>query len=128
MPHYTVKHLTDKAVIWSWDGEEVDDYGDPKVGAATEFSCRWENVDEEFTTADGSVIRIVANVIVNSEVPVGSIVYEGPLSNIVGTGTTDTIQNLKEVKAYTRVENIKGRHTRRILKLAKFHDTLPDLA
>jgi len=108
-----------KAVLWAADG--FDDYGEPKVDAAEQIDCRWENVNREVAGPNGTPIAIEAEVVVDKAVAVGSRMWLGELKDYTAADTKLVVVAQREIP------DVKARHFRRVCLLARASDTLPTL-
>jgi hypothetical protein len=116
------RSLYQKAVLWMYNSD--DEYGDPKVDASVEISCRWEKRRSQSVDAEGNAIAVEAEVMVDREIKVDSILWKGEKNDYDASTATDYMQ----VKVYDEVPDVKNRFVERIVKLAKWGDTLPSLA
>lgn len=123
MTHFTVRHLNQKVVYWSWDGESTNEYGEPNnIGSPAQLNVRWEKKDEETQDANGNIVKTEIRAAVNQAITIGSLFWLGALADIPNSPT-----DIYQVMISERIPTVKGRHTRRILKLARYSDVLPDL-
>lgn len=125
MPSLEVASLHQKAVLWAAAApadREVDSHGERKVYAAVELKVRWEEGLTEAIDPNGQVVALDAVVIVDRDVEVGSIMWEGEL----GTEEDPPI-SLKEVVSFSKTPDIKGRKFRRVCGLRRYSDELPPL-
>lgn len=121
MPALELSGRHQKAVLWAANG--YDDYGQPEVDAAIEITVRWETGLREAIGPQGGPIAFDGLAVVDREIAVGSIMWLGALAALPSPAT-----DLKQVVDYTETPDIKARAIRRTVKLAKYSDTLPDLA
>lgn len=119
MTRLATRRLHQKAVLWSNTGK--NNYGEVTVGTATEINVRWEETQSDITDANGQTVAVTAEVAVDREITVGSIMWEGAEADL-----PDAPTNLKQVLSYQEVPDIKGRTFRRIVLLGKYGNTLPD--
>lgn len=125
MPSLEVGSLKQKAVLWAAAApasREYDDYGERKVYPEVGINVRWEEGLTEQIDSTGQAIAVDAIVVVDQDIEVGSILWEGEL----GTQASIPI-NLKEVVSFSKVPDIKGRKFRRVCGLRKYSDELPTL-
>ena len=125
MPSIETADRHQKAVYWAANG--FDDYGEPKVDAAIDLNVRWENVDMETVDVKGNTIAIDAVVVIDRVIPVGSIFWEGQLSDIPGTSNVPAA-DFRQVVKFSSIPDIKGRNIRRLVYLRRLSDELPALA
>lgn len=127
VPAFETMDLHDSAVLWTAAG--TDGYGQPTVDAPAEIPCRWMYKQKEVVGPNGTPIAIDAQLVVKQAVAVGSIVWEGTLEDLPGTGTDYTpTSGIMKVIGVDRAEDVKGRVMRRTLNLVRYTDSLPALA
>lgn len=114
--------LYQKALLWAANG--VNDYGQYKVDAKVEIDVRWQEERRQGINAQGDPIAIEATVVVDREIAVGSVMWQGSEEDLV----TNPPTGLKQVLSYRKIPDIKSRSFRRVVILGKLSDTLPDLA
>lgn len=119
MPPIETAGRHQKAVLWRADG--FDAYGNVLLLDAHEIDVRWEEGRKEAVSPDGSPVAIDAYVVVDREVPIGSVLWLGALADLPSPPT-----NLKRVEFYLDVPDIKGRISHKTLALMKYSDDLPD--
>lgn len=122
MPPLESLDLYDRAVLMEYIRQ--DDYGQPLVREAEEIDCQWEDTESESRDAKGNVITIDATVVVNREIPVGSIIWQGEIVDWLGTGSgggSDPV--LMRVASVSAIHDIKARFYRRVLYLQRFRGT-----
>lgn len=127
MPPIEIDGLYHKAVLWVKAGEDADN--EPVFDSAVEIDCRWNNTQKEMTAADGTTILIDALVVVDRDIPVGSLLWEGELEDWLGTGSDDNATStLMEVRTYAkRTKDIRSRYIRRTVGVSKYKDVIPEL-
>ena len=118
MPAIETDCLTQEAVLLAKTGHDL--YGKATVAAAVEIKVRWESKEEMVPTPDGSVVSLMATVVVDRAIEKGSVMWLGKLINFSSPYT-----NLHEVWASKSVPDIKGRVSRRVVQLIRFTDKLP---
>lgn len=123
MPPIETAELSQKAVLWAGPSAptEYDDYGEPKVDAAVEIDCRWEERIQEVTGPNGTPVQSAAEVVVDRDVAVGSRMWLGQIDDYVSTYTKLV------VLAFDKVPDLKGVEYRRVAYLGRGSTTLPDL-
>lgn len=110
-----------KAVLWAANG--FDDYGEPKVDAAVEIDVRWEEKLQEAVDPNGNTVAVDAVAVVNQDIVVGSIMWLGKKDDLA-TPPVD----LKQVMAFNKIPDVKGRVFRRTVDLVRYSNELPGLA
>lgn len=86
MPHITKKYRREAFVMWRASGT-YDNFGNPIIYDPVEILGRWENVNREVRSVDGSVVACDALVYVKVDVPVQSIFWRGALADLPATPT-----------------------------------------
>lgn len=127
MPPIETAWRYDKAVLWpvlTKLGRIVtDSHGRPRVSTnPVELDVRWEDTETEALDPEGNTVRIDATVVVDREIVPGSLMRKGELADWTGTGSGNEDTEVMVVKTYQRVEDIKGRHVRRVVGLARFRN------
>jgi len=118
MPSIETTNLNQYAVLW--EAGSLDDYGELKVSSPVEIPCRWEYKQEEVSDPLSGTTVSEATVYVNQSIGIGSILWEGALADLPVTPT-----NLKRVAAVGRIPDVKGKKTRRFVRLVTYSNTLP---
>lgn len=111
-------------VFWERIGDDA--YGHPLLSSPIELRVRWENVQVEFLTPDGQPIKVDALVIVTRDIPVGSILWLGRLSDLEDQQTN--ITNLMLCIGMDNIPDIKGRVFRRTARMKRYTDNLPTVS
>lgn len=116
-------HLKQKATYLAANGT-VDVYGKQKLSTAIEIEVRWEEKSENILEPDGTVTAVTDVVIVDRDIPVRSIMWLGSLLDFNNRAThTD----LREVYKFDKTPDIKGRNFRRVCKLVRHSNQLPEV-
>ena len=110
------RHQT--AMLWPASGQ--GDYGKHKVTAPIQIKVRWEDRQSETVDSQGNTIGTNATVVVDRVIAVGSIMWLGKKDDLA-----DPPVNLKEVVDYSAIPDVKGRKTRRVVKLVRHSNKLP---
>jgi hypothetical protein len=121
MPSIETDCRHQKAVYWAASGTDIE--GEVTLAAAVELSVRWENTDTQVLDAQGNPVAISAVVVVDRDIPVGSIFWEGKQSAL-----PSPVTDLLRVEEFKSIPDVKGRNSRKTVLLSKYSDTLPDLA
>ena len=111
----------EKACLYAYS--DRDDNGQLIVDAAVEIDCRWEFVQREILISPGVRSRVDAQVAVDQEIALGSILWRGSLDDLPTTPT-----DLYEVVGRKEAKDMRGVETRRELLLMRYGDTLPTLS
>ena len=121
MPQLEVSDLGQKAVLWAFSS--YNKAGDPVVSAAVEIDVRWQAKRKQVIDALGNPIILEAQVAVDREIAVNSILWKGELDD-----APDPPTNLFQVVAYNEVPDVSFKSTRRVVDLTRYSDTLPTTA
>lgn len=113
------------AIVWARTGQ--DRYGEPTRDGGTEIRARWEWKKSSGMDAQANKVLLDAQVVVDRDIPLYSIMFEGRLTDFIGTGSGDPGQDLVEVLTIDIVPDINGREYRRTLGVKKFRGTLPEV-
>lgn len=128
MPPIEHMDMTETAVLWTKTGETR--YSDPLVASPQEVAARWEKTARDAAGPNGSTLTLDASVALKVNVPDGSILYLGQLSDLTGTGTGTGDYPADGTPLYvvvTRDEayDLKGRVVRHEYGLQRYRGTLP---
>ena len=123
MPHPAIKSLPQYAVLWSKTGDDWQ--GEPKVASPVQIRCRWEYRASQAVNPEGVVISLDAQLFVSQEIPVDSLLFEGVLADLTGTGFTGGGAEIMQVKTVNNISDVKGRVYARRLGLVRYRGSLP---
>lgn len=124
MPPLEIMDLYDRAVLLEF--RRQDDDGQPVVCGAEEISCRWEKKSGEIIDPKGRITQIDAVAVVDREIPVNSILWEGEIVDWLGTGSSGGPEpEMMRVVGIGEIPDLKGRSMRRVLNLQRFRGTKP---
>lgn len=135
MPAFETMDRRQYALLWERSG--TNSYGEPTVSVGVELNptvsdggVRWVHKSQLMLDPLGNTIQVDATVVVNRDVEIGSIMWEGGLDDVPGTGTSGAPPDgqLMEVVTKDRATDLKNRYTRRTLGLKRFNGTLPTVA
>lgn len=134
MPPQETAFREQKAIAWLASGFNRE--GQHKVVfPGIELDVRWTDTQGEALDARGNLISTDANVIVDRDIPIGSIMWKGDQEQleaaVPGTGTgldLSPTSDLYEVVAVTISPDLKARETYRDVRLKRYSDTMPDPA
>lgn len=114
-----------------WEKVDETEYNEPIVRAPVEILVRWENRQAEALDKDGTTIVLDANVVVQQDIPIGSLMWEGSLNQWYGVGTgsgsAGEATQLYQVMTKRITPDIKNRYLRRTVGLRFFRDTMPEV-
>ena len=107
------KMLKQTAVYWGLasegdEGIDFDDYGQPLLTDPVDLDCRWEDVSEEFISADGTRQLSRAKVYVNEDVDVGGILMLGTEDDITDSDNVKENKGAWEVKRFDSLPTFKA--------------------
>ena len=108
--------LNQKAVLRAWDGSSYDDYGEKKIGIATEINVRWKQGRSTTIDVLGNTVALDSKAIVDREVKVGSVMRLGELECLPVSVSIDW----REVVDDSEIPDIKGEEVRRLVSLHKY--------
>ncbi len=111
-----------KAVLWPASGSFTD-HGTHKLNSPVEIDVRWEDKQEEALDSLGNTITTEASVVVDREIPVGSIIWKGAEGDL-----PDPPTELKQVVTCKETPGLKARTFRRVVQLTRHSNELPALA
>ena len=108
-----------KAVLWNRTG--YSKFNEPELGSPEEIKVRWDDVRRESIDSRGTPIVIDADVVVNQEVPIGSLLWLGSLDDWSISCTADnnnvmqvigkkSTVDLKNIGIYYRTLSLVRRH------------------
>jgi len=120
MPPIEDSDLIHTAILWRATG--VDAYGKATVAAPVQVDCRWMPKRTAGTGDDGQKIAIDAQVIVDTDVPVDSIMMRGCLADYNGSAADN--QYMK-VASGQEASDLRGMYVRRQLNLTRQGAALP---
>lgn len=118
MPQET-DFLDQKAVLWL--KSTYDAAGEQVVSEPIEISVRWEADRREILGPNETPIASTAVVMVDRNIPEGSIMWQGELTSL----PDELTEGIHEVVAYSEVPDLKGRNFQRTVILAKYKGELP---
>ncbi len=108
--------LKQDAVLWAFDGEAYDDYGDATMGAATAIKVRWEEEKRETTDAQGNTVTLDATVYVDRDITVDSRIRLGAKDDL-----PSPVVDQRKVISFEKIPDTKGRKFTRVVEVVKFH-------
>lgn len=111
------------AVLWTRAGYNRE--GMPRVNTGTELKVRWENDAVQIQRLLDTPIKVDAFVVVNIDVTIDSIMWQGQLKNLPSPVTS--VDDLYKVVAFKKIPDVKGRKYRRVAMLQRYGQTLPDI-
>lgn len=120
-PQLETTGLNDWLVYWPVEGG-ADSYGRNRVGEAKELPARWEIGGSVSRTATTRSLAKAAGVDVPKDLPLGTIVWQGRLETLPESVPQE---DLLVVVASDVTPDVKSRHSRISLTLAKFKKALP---
>ena len=125
MPAFEQMDRHQTALYWSDAGS--DTYGQMRVRAAREIMVRWVFVRREIIDADGNKAQLDAEVVMNEQPTIGSLMWQGDLDDFNGTGSGSAYGGVElyEVKVVEYTPDIKNRMIRWTAGLARHGSNLP---
>jgi len=124
MPAFeTMDRYTD-ALLWVANG--VGQRGQPIVSSIpVELKIRLLNKQVLTLDAHGNNILLDGTFVADRDIPMGSILWEGTIDDLVGTGTAPPTSGLLEVKLSDGTKDIKGRNEFFTGGFLKYNDRMP---
>jgi hypothetical protein len=98
------KILKMKAVYWEKDS--IDNYGQPTYKTPVEIGCRWEEIMEEFVTAEGTREVSKAKIYVGDDMKTGGLLLLGELASGM-TETNAKDYDVFEIRAFYKIPDIR---------------------
>ena len=131
MPSMETSYRRQKALLWAANGFDLN--GLPaRATVYVELDVRWNNNRTKSMDNLGNVIALDALVVVDRDVAVGSVMWEGSAHDLAealpgtGSSTADVpTSGLFEVKTFKKTNDIKGRAIRRTCGLQRIGDFMP---
>lgn len=122
MPFHGRAALVHWAVLWERIGTNGN--GEPVVSdIGVDIPCRWDQTKRVTTTANGTQVVTDATITVDRDVPEGSKVWKGTLSEIPGTSQVP-IKDVMEVMTFEKVDDWRGRDSERTITASFSKDSL----
>jgi hypothetical protein len=118
VPAIETDDLYEFAVLWKIYRRGND--AEPRVLAPVQISAKWLLGEKEAVDKHGQTIQSSGDVVVDQDIPVGSIMWEGELKDV-----PDAPSNLHQVIGFKRRTDIKGKETRRRVTLTRYADEYP---
>ncbi len=117
-PHYAVY----------WPFMRYDRFGQPVVVTnpnAIELRVRWNDVFKQIVDPKGNIISIDAQIVVDRDIPVGSVLWRGRLTDVVesGVGGIGLPTDYRAVIGFNGTSDLKGRDTFREVFASRQSDT-----
>lgn len=107
------KCLKGTCVYWppgseaSAEGRDFDDHGRRVYGDPVELDCRWENVSQEFLDAKGVTQTSRSVVMVESDVAVGGVLFNGTLAQATDLDNPKNNVNAWEIRRFDKTPNLR---------------------
>jgi hypothetical protein len=121
MPPLEICDLTDTAILWAFAGTNRE--GDPLVSPPVAIPVRWEEAQDEIADKEGTRWKVDVQLATNQDIPLGSILWYGPLSAASPPPTFDLYECVYRIHA----KDLKGRVERYEFALKRYKDTLPKI-
>ena len=115
LPHF--------AVLWpALPDAATDGNGRLRIGNhVDDIPTRWRLGQRSSTAAFNHNVTADATVVVDREIPVGSIMWKGQFANL-----PSPLKDLYEVIDYRETDDVKGQNKRRVVTVTKFKGVLPN--
>lgn len=124
MPPVETVDFLHYAVLWRRTGQNR--FGKPIIAVPSQIRCRWIESTQEKVDAQGNTITISGQVYVNTDIPIGSLMWKGKLLDLLGTDQHPS-GNVMQVISFSSTPDLKGRNHRKMATIARYMDTLPDI-
>lgn len=120
MPAQELSHRLQPAVLWLRNSLRSDAYGQPIIIAPVDIMVRWNDTYNEIRTPLGATVTIEADLVVDRDIPVGSLLWKGRMVDLVNI--QDPIPNIMQVYSFKGVPDVKARNTYRTCQLMRYKD------
>jgi hypothetical protein len=123
LPAQEVAFIPDTLVYWPF--LRWDRYRNPIVDSPVELPCRWNNTRRVVVDGKGNTIAIDAEIILDQDILVHSLVWRGKLIDWLssGSGAAQVDTSLMIVKMYEPTEDLKGREVFHNAMLMRYKHT-----
>ena len=102
-----VRTMKQKAVYWA--PLTLDDFGKPTWRTPVEIDCRWTDQQEEFINPNGERQLSRAKLIVDRDLEVKGVVWQGRLVDVSDLDDPKNNDNAWEIMAFRKTADFKGR-------------------
>jgi hypothetical protein len=110
------------AVLWpALPLAATDGQGQQRIGPAVDIPARWSKGSRLNQAALEQNKTATAEVVVDREIPVGSILWQGQIADL-----PSPLRNLYQVLENKERWDVKGRNVRRSVVVTSFNETLPE--
>ncbi len=121
MPTQESGYRNQAAVYWQATGDYGAE-GEVLVQSAIELDVRWEELTEETLVLNNNTVDVDARILVDRDIPNGSILWLGSLADL-----DDPPTDLRQVVAFTKTPDLKGREFYRQATVIRYRDELPTI-
>lgn len=111
------------ALVFAKTGYDV--VGEQTVGNPTHYRVRIEFTTKQVIGSEGNPISLVAFLMIDSALTIGSILYPGTLAQWNGVGSGETDNDLYEVTTDETIPDVKGRTMEYEYGLTRYMGILP---
>jgi len=101
-----VKTMKGTAVYWA--PLAPDGFGKPTYASPVEISCRWDDVQEEFIAPSGDREMSRAKVIVDRDLKLKGMLFEGELADLSDSDTPRNNEGAWEIRLTKKNPNFRG--------------------
>lgn len=122
MPPLERMDLVETIALWEFAG--VNEFGEALVTDPIDIQARWVDAKRRGGGVDSDEIAYDATIVTSTDLIIGSIVWRGSVDSIPGTSEVPE-SDLFEVVDRRIASDLKGRHTRYEMRLARFNNALP---
>ena len=129
MPPLETAWRYQKAVLWpalTLRGRTLTDKnGQARVNLTSPvtLAVRWEDDYRDVLDPQGNTVALSATVVVAQDVVIGSRMWQGELTDWLGTGSGDDAADVMIVVTKSVAKDVKGKNIRRELGLMRYGDS-----
>jgi hypothetical protein len=120
MPPLEQSNLKQNAIVW--EPATPNEHGEKVVKKPYLIKSRWEYKERQVLDNNGNTIISEGRVFTQSEIPVGSLIWEGDLTE---KPSDSEITNVKEVVSKGKIPDIKARHTQHYVNINAYKESIP---
>lgn len=118
MPQLFSANLLERVVLWEYQGNDA--YGDPVCFSPIEIMCRLDNNSRQIVDPLRGTIQTVADLIVDREIPMLSIIWPGPMIELPANPT-----GLLQIVFHDSTPDLKHRFSLLSLSCIRYKDQVP---
>lgn len=92
-----------------WSSQKFDDFGQPIPLEPVEIKCRWEDVQVEYLTKDGTKQVSNSVVYVDRDVELDGFLWLGELSELTSQTVPEQNEGAHRIKQVNKIPNLKAK-------------------